>query len=145
MANISFKSITFPGLANKYQVPEISNDLMTQGKAADSKATGDALSALEDQFSEETDKIKADLDTQDAYTILLNDNVPNTTQAYTFTDGKVSQIAHNRNLVAIRTDVFTYGTGTITEKRTLNTGESMTLVTNLTTLETVVTYDGGNE
>ena len=91
------------------------------------------------------EEIKADLDTQDAYTILLNDNVPNTTQAYTFTDGKVSQITHNRNSVAIRTDVFTYGTGTITEKRTLNTGESVTLVTNLTTLETAVEYDGGNE
>jgi glycerophosphoryl diester phosphodiesterase len=62
MANIPFKSITFPGLPNKYTVPEISNDLMTAGKAADAKATGDALSALEDQFSEETDKLKADLD-----------------------------------------------------------------------------------
>jgi molybdopterin converting factor small subunit len=62
MANIPFKSITFPGLPNKYTVPEISNDLMTAGKAADAKATGDALSALEDQFSEETDKLKADLE-----------------------------------------------------------------------------------
>lgn len=61
MANISFKSITFPGLANKYQVPEISNDLMTAGKAADSKATGDALGALEDLVDEETSKLKADL------------------------------------------------------------------------------------
>ena len=47
MANIPFKSITFPGLPNKYTVPEISSDLMTAGKAADAKATGDALSALE--------------------------------------------------------------------------------------------------
>ena len=61
MANIPFKSITFPGLPNKYTVPEISNDLMTAGKAADAKATGDALSALEDQFTEETDQLKADL------------------------------------------------------------------------------------
>lgn len=51
MANIPFKSITFPGLANKYQVPEISNDLMTQGKAADSAKVG-----------AEFDKVKADLD-----------------------------------------------------------------------------------
>lgn len=61
MANIPFKSITFPGLPNKYTVPEISNDLMTAGKAADAKATGDALSALEDAVTEETDKLKADL------------------------------------------------------------------------------------
>jgi len=64
MANIPFKSITFPGLPNKYTVPEISSDLMTAGKAADAKATGDALSALEDQFTEETDQLKADLDAQ---------------------------------------------------------------------------------
>ena len=61
MANIPFKSITFPGLPNKYTVPEISNDLMTAGKAADAKATGDALSALEDLVDEETNAIKADL------------------------------------------------------------------------------------
>ena len=61
MANISLKSITFPGLANKYQVPEISNDLMTQGKAADSKATGDALSALEDLMDDEVSQLQADL------------------------------------------------------------------------------------
>lgn len=66
MANITFKSITFPGLPNKYTVPEISSDLMTAGKAADAKATGDALSALEDAVTEETDKLKADLgDTND--------------------------------------------------------------------------------
>lgn len=53
MANISFKSITFPGLANKYQVPEISNDLATSGKAADSAKVG-----------AEFDKVKADLDAQ---------------------------------------------------------------------------------
>ena len=49
MANIPFKSITFPGLPNKYTVPEISNDLMTAGKAADAKATGDALALKADK------------------------------------------------------------------------------------------------
>ena len=75
--------------------------------------------------------------------MLLSDDVPNTTQSYTFTDGKVSQVTHSRNSVAIRTDVFTYGTGTITEVLTLSTGESLTIVTDLTTLETTVTYNGG--
>ena len=79
MANIPFKSITFPGLPNKYTVPEISNDLMTAGKAADAKATGDALSALEDQFSEETDKLKADLGALEAVTVdNLGENVVKT-------------------------------------------------------------------
>ena len=35
--------------------------LTVDGGIADGKATGDALSALEDQFTEETDKLKADL------------------------------------------------------------------------------------
>ena len=39
----------------------IDNTLATSGAAADAKATGDALSALEDQFTEETDQLKADL------------------------------------------------------------------------------------
>jgi len=129
MANIPFKSITFPGLPNKYTVPEISTDLATSGKAADAKAVGDELS-----------EIKADLDAQDKYSILLNDEVPNTTQDYTFTNGRVSQVTHSRNSVAVRTDVFTYGTGTITEVRTLASGESLTIQTNLSTLETIVTY-----
>ena len=72
--------------------------------------------------------------------ILQMDEIPDTVQSYTFVDGTVSQITHNRSGVAIRTDVFTYGNNTITEVRTLNTGESLTIVTNLTTLETTVTY-----
>ena len=57
MANIPFKSITFPGLPNKYTVPEISNDLMTQGKAADAKATGDALALKADKSTTYWDRL----------------------------------------------------------------------------------------
>ena len=71
---------------------------------------------------------------------LLSDEIPNTTQTYTFSDGGVSQVTHTRNNVAIRTDVFTYGATSITEVRTLDSGESLTIATNLTTLETTVTY-----
>lgn len=95
------------------------------------------------QARRDIEDVKADLDAQDKYTILLNDEVPNTIQAYTFDNGKVSQVVHSRNSAAVRTDAFTYGTGTITEVRTLNTGESLTNVTNLTTLETTVEYNGG--
>lgn len=70
--------------------------------------------------------------------ILLNDEVPNTTQNYTFTNGRVSQVTHSRNSVIIRTDVFTYGTDTITEVRTLASGKSLTIQTNLSTLVTTV-------
>ena len=89
----------------------------------------DAIEAMD----QETTQLKEDF-------ILEMDEIPDTVQSYTFVDGTVSQIVHNRSGVAIRTDVFTYGENTITEVRTLSTGGSLTIVTNLTTLETTVTY-----
>ena len=82
----------------------------------------------------------------------LNDNdlhleeIPDTTQAITFDQsGNVQSIVHSRNNTAVRTDVFTFGENTITEVRTLANGHSLTMITNLTTLETTVTYsEGGN-
>lgn len=72
---------------------------------------------------------------------LQAENVPDTVQTITFDEvGNVARITHMRGDVAIRTDVFTFGEGTITEVRTLNTGESLTIVTNTTTLQTTVTY-----
>lgn len=72
---------------------------------------------------------------------LLNDEIPNTVQNYTFTDGSVSKVEHTNGSDIIRTDTFTYATNTITETRTLNSGEVLTIVTNLTTLQTTVTYN----
>ena len=108
---------------------ETDKTLQVSGAAADAKVVGDEVSQL-----------KEDLTTESKYQMLLCDEVPDTVQAYTFSGGSVSQVAHNRSNTAIRTDVFTYTDNTITEVRTLNTGESLTIVTNLTTLETTVTY-----
>ena len=71
---------------------------------------------------------------------LLVDDVPNTVQTYTFTNGSVSKVEHKNGNTLIRSDVFAYSETTITETRTLNTGAVLTIVTNLTTLETTVTY-----
>lgn len=77
---------------------------------------------------------------QEIWQKLLCNEIPNTTQAYTFTDGAVSSVTHSANGAAIRTDTFTYTAGAITEIRTLASGESLTIITNLETLETTVTY-----
>ena len=78
----------------------------------------------------------------DARAYLLNDEIPNTTQNYTFDQsGAISTVTHvNSSHVTLRTDAFTFGDSTVTEVRTLNTGESLTITTDLDTLETTVVY-----
>ena len=83
---------------------------------------------------EEITALKEDL-------MLQEETIPDTVQTITFdSEGNVSAITHTANNVAVRTDAFTFGTDTITEVRTLSTGESLTIVTNTTTLQTTVTY-----
>ena len=67
--------------------------------------------------------------------------IPDTVQAITYdASGNISQVTHSSGATVVRTDAFTFGTGTITEVRTLSTGQIMTLVTNTETLQTAVTY-----
>ena len=54
--------------------------------------------------------------------------------------GNVQSITHMEGTTAVRTDVFTFAASTITEVRTLASGESLTIVTNTDTLETTTTY-----
>lgn len=75
----------------------------------------------------------------DPKAMLLTENIPNTVQTYTYTGDDITGILHKRNGTTIRTDVYTFTDTTVTEVRTLNTGQSLTIVTNLDTLETTVT------
>lgn len=106
----------------------IDSTLTQTGQAADAKAAGDAVSDLRNTLS------------------LLDDEIPDTVQTITFDqNGNVQSITHSRNNVAVRTDVFTFAANSVTEVRTLSTGQSLTIVTNLSTLETTITYsEGGN-
>ena len=74
--------------------------------------------------------------------LLQEETIPDTTQTISFdSSGNVSSIVHkDGSNNTIRSDAFTFGTNTITEVRTLYTGETLTIVTNTETLETVVTY-----
>ena len=84
------------------------------------------------------DQRKADL----KLLTLQEESIPGTTQTIAFdSSGSISQIVHkNSSDVAIRTDAFTFGANTITEVRTLYTGETLTIMTNTDTLVTTVTY-----
>ena len=71
---------------------------------------------------------------------LMADMLPGTTQEITFgADGNVQKITHKAGGTTEREDVFTFGTNTITETRTLDTGDVLTIVTNTETLATSVT------
>ena len=51
MADKPLKSITFPGLADKYMIPEIDSTLTQQGEAADAKKTGDEISDIKNTLN----------------------------------------------------------------------------------------------
>lgn len=106
----------------------IDNTLANAGQAADAKKTGDEISGIKNTLS------------------VLDDEIPDTVQTITFDQsGNVQSITHSRNNAAVRTDVFTFAANSVTEVRTLSTGQSLTIVTNLSTLETTITYsEGGN-
>lgn len=72
---------------------------------------------------------------------LLDEAIEGTVQTVVFADdGSVQKIQHKEGNTLIREDVFTFTDTAITEVRTLNTGGTLTLVTNLETLATTVTY-----
>lgn len=74
-------------------------------------------------------------------TMLLADTVPNTVSQIQYdSNGNVSGILHKSGNTTIRADAFVYTDTSITETRTLNTGASLAIAVNLTTLETTTTY-----
>ncbi len=77
---------------------------------------------------------------EEKFVKLHSAEIDNTTQTIVFdSDGNVSQILHKSGNTTIRTDAFTITDTTITETRTLNTGEVLTITTTLATLATTVT------
>ena len=85
--------------------------------------------------------LKSALEDSDTIALLHMDEINDTVQSIVFDSvGNVSTITHVRNNVTIREDEFAFGDGTITEVRTLNTGETLTIVTNTNTLQTTITY-----
>ena len=121
----------------------------TYGGEKELGTVGETLDYLADksvEIEEELDDLDDGLDVLRNTLSLLDDEIPDTVQTITFDqNGNVQSIAHSRNNVAVRTDVFTFAANSVTEVRTLSTGQSLTIVTNLSTLETTITYsEGGN-
>lgn len=51
MADKPLKSLKFPNLSDTYTIPQVTTDLTQSGKAADAKATGDAVDELKSAFN----------------------------------------------------------------------------------------------
>ena len=90
----------------------------------------------------EIDATNSDVSDLKLAILLQEETIPDTTQTIAFdSSGNVSSIVHkDGSNNTIRSDAFTFGTNTITEVRTLYTGETLTIVTNTDTLVTTVTY-----
>lgn len=69
----------------------------------------------------------------------LFDDIPGTTQTVTFNaNDQPASVVHTSGNDTVRSDVFTWGDGTVTEVRTLADGRHVTYATNLTTLVTTI-------
>lgn len=75
--------------------------------------------------------------------LLLQNIIKNTRQEVIYATGttNITGVRHiNTSNVVVRTDTYSVTTNPLVETRTLNTGESLTISTNLTTLVTTITY-----
>ena len=66
---------------------------------------------------------------------LLRSEMPGTSTTVTMdSNGNPTSIVHTANSATVRTDSFVWGTGIVTETRTLANGKYITITTNLETL-----------
>lgn len=125
--------------AGSTQVGAVNSAGSTQVESVNSAGTTQ-ISAIQAKGEEVLESIPQDYSKMSYLQELLHDEVADTVQTYTFVDGSVSKIEHKRNNVSVRTDQFVYESNTITETRTLDSGQSVEIETNLETLETSVSY-----
>lgn len=107
---------------------------LTLAKKGDKGDTGEVSQADFEQYKQ---SVQSEFDKTD----LLKEEIFGTTHEINFNSaGQVSSIVHKKGSATYRTDTFTYGTNTITEARTITAIGTLTIVTNLTTLATTVTF-----
>lgn len=112
-------------------------DQSAQAAAASAQAAEDVAESIPEDYSQ----LSADVTGLKSAFALFQENIPGTVQTIAFDSaGNIQSVTHKENNVVVRTDVFTFASSTITEVRTLASGESLTIVTNTETLETTTTY-----
>ena len=114
--------------------PEIS---VADGSITEEKLAEDVAGILDD-LQDDVSDVKTAIQGIDDIDNLLIGELPGTTQTVTFdSNDNPSTITHSKNGSTVRTDVFTWGTNTVTEVRTAY-GKYITITTDLTTLQSVI-------
>ena len=110
----------------------INAEVTAREAAINAEATARAYSDA--ALSGEVDDLKTATRDKDLF-----DDIPGTTQTVTFNaNDQPASVVHTSGTDTVRSDVFTWGDGTVTEVRTLANGRHVTYVTNLTTLVTTI-------
>ena len=88
-----------------------------------------------DKTSDVTSDLLSAINTLELDDNLLFSELPGTSTTVTMDgNGNPTSIVHTANSATVRTDSFVWGTGTVTETRTLANGKYITITTNLDTL-----------
>lgn len=126
-------ALTAVGNAQTAAVEAVQEESTAQQAAIRQKGE-ETLASIPEDYTDLTEDV-SDLKSHLTYF----DDIPGTVQTVNFgTDGNPSSIVHTANGAAVRTDTFTWGANTVTEKRELADGSYITFVTDLTTLVTTI-------
>ena len=154
MADRNLKSITFPGLPDRYVIKGDGESIAAEYSASSTYAVGEyvmynnalyrcttAITTAEEWTAAHWTAAKLGEDLTDLSRQInhFDDNLPGTVQTVNFgADGKPSSVVHTRNGATVRTYAYTWGDGTVTETRTTADGSYITMVTDLSTLVTTI-------
>jgi len=125
------------------EVEELSESAVS-AKIAQSFTTAQKNTArgnIEAASTTEVNNLKAKFDDSSVISKLCAEMLTGTVQTLVEDgNGNITGIVHSEGQAVVRTDNYTVTDSTATETRTLSTGEVLTIVTNLETLATTITY-----
>ena len=111
---------------------------VADGSITEEKLAQDVAGILDD-LQDDVSDVKNDIQGVNDIDNLLIGELPGTTQTVTFdANDNPATITHSKNGTTVRTDTFTWGTNTVTENRVLSSGKQITITTDLTTLQSVI-------
>lgn len=140
VADAGTAQVTRVGEAGNTQIDAVASAGTTQIGLVTAEGTTQ-VTRVQDKGDEVIDSIPADYTalTQKVSDKDLFDDIPGTTQTVTFdANDQPASVVHTSGTDTVRSDVFTWANGSVTEVRTLANGRHVTYITDLTTLVTTI-------